>query len=95
MAEPQKFAILKRARRIWAVGAIHGESDRLIGLHDVLAERFEPPGDRLIYLGNYLGRGPNSAATIAELLDFRRRDKALPGKIAADDVYLHAAQEEM
>ena len=95
MAEPQKFAILKRARRIWAVGAIHGESGRLIGLHDVLAERFEPPGDRLIYLGNYLGRGPNSAATIAELLDFRRRVMALPGIFAADVVFLRGAQEEM
>ena len=95
MAEPQKFAILGRPRRIWAIGAIHGECRRLIGLHDALSVRFEPPGDRLVYLGNYLGRGPDIAGTIEELLDFRRRVMALPGIFAADVVFLRGAQEEM
>src|SRR5215510_11761123 len=66
-----KFAVLRRCVRVWAVASIHGEVDRLIHLHDRLAERIVV-GDRLVYLGNYLGRGPAVAATIDCLLDFRR-----------------------
>lgn len=95
MAGDKKFAVLTRPRRIWAIGAIHGDRARLIALHDVLAERFAPPGDRLVYLGNYLGRGPDIAGTVEELLDFRRRVLALPGIFAADLVFLRGAQEEM
>lgn len=95
MAESQKFAVLKRARRIWAVGAIHGEAGRLASLHDRLAERFAAPGDRLVYLGNVLGRGPRVAETVDELLEFRRRVIALPGMFASDVVALRGGQEEM
>ena len=70
-ATTEKFARLRRARRIWAVAAIHGEATRLTRLHDLIAARFAD-GDRLVYLGNYLGRGSAIAATIDELLDFRR-----------------------
>lgn len=95
MAESQKFAILKRARRIWAVAAIHGEAERLRTLHDRLAERFQAPGDRIVYLGNYLGRGPDVAGTVDELLDFRRRVISIPGFFASDVVFLRGGQEEM
>jgi hypothetical protein len=95
MAESQKFAILRKTRRIWAVGAIHGEAARLAALHDMRAGRFALPGDRIVYLGNYLGRGPDVGGTVEELLDFRRRALALPGMFAADIVYLRGGQEEM
>jgi serine/threonine protein phosphatase 1 len=95
MAESQKFAILKRARRIWAVGAIHGEAARLRALHDRLAERFQAPGDRIVYLGNYLGRGPDVGGTVDELLEFRRRVISIPGVFASDVVFLRGGQEEM
>jgi hypothetical protein len=52
-----KFAELGRPRRIWAIGAVHGDVHRLAALHDDLGQRFQP-GDRLIYLGNYSGPGP-------------------------------------
>ncbi len=95
MAESQKFAVIKRAERIWAIGAIHGDTNRLGALHDLLAERFRPPGDRLVYLGNYLGRGPDVTGTVDELLDFRRRVIALPNMFASDVIFLRGGQEEM
>ncbi|WP_439816089.1 hypothetical protein [Zavarzinia sp. CC-PAN008] len=88
------FAILERPRRIWAIAAIHGELDRLVRLHDAVAERIRM-GDRLVYLGNMLGHGPDVVGTVDELLDFRCRVLAEPGMMPQDIVYLRGAQEEM
>ncbi|HEX7968627.1 MAG TPA: hypothetical protein VF502_10425, partial [Stellaceae bacterium] len=88
------FARFKRARRVWAVAAIHGERARLAALHLKLAARLDR-GDRLVYLGGYLGHGPDIAGTLDELLAFRRlflaRRHAFPGDIA----FLRGSQEEM
>jgi serine/threonine protein phosphatase 1 len=94
MSDRDKFAVLRRCRRIWAVAAIHGEADRLDALHRALAGRFAT-GDRLVYLGNYLGRGPAVAATMDRLLAFRRALIAQPGMFASDVAYLRGSQEEM
>jgi len=94
MPELQKFAPLGRPRRVWAVGAIHGEVDRLAALHDDIGARFRP-GDRLVYLGNMIGRGPDVRGTMEELLAFRRAVLAMPSVIVGDIVYLRGAQEEM
>ncbi len=89
-----KFARLRGARRIWAVAAIHGEAERLTRLHDRIAARFAE-GDRIVYLGNYIGHGNAVTATLDELLDFRRRIMAKPLGFACDIVFLRGAQEEM
>jgi serine/threonine protein phosphatase 1 len=96
MAEVDRniFATLRRARRVWAVAAIHGEAERLNDLHDQLAERLSE-GDRLVYLGNYMGRGAAVADTIDALLEFRREVLAAPGMFACDIAYLRGQQEEM
>lgn len=94
MPDSEKFTQLGRPRRLWAVGAVHGEADRLAALHDDIGGRFRP-GDRLIYLGNMIGRGPAVRAVIDELLAFRRAVLALRGVIASDVVYLRGGQEEM
>ena len=65
------FARLDRAARVWAVGAIHGEASRLKALHARLAPRLGR-GDRLVYLGGYLGHGPDVAGTLDELIAFLR-----------------------
>ncbi|MBV9825914.1 MAG: hypothetical protein JO001_09585 [Alphaproteobacteria bacterium] len=93
-AKRQNIFSLRKAQRTWAMAAIHGEVDRLARLHDRIAERFRD-GDRIIYLGNYLGRGEAINATVEELLDFRRRILARPRGFACDIVYLRGAQEEM
>jgi len=99
MADSTVFATLRwsrqaQDRRVWAISAIHGEADRLKALHDALGQRLRQ-GDRLVYLGNYLGRGPAVRATLDELIAFRRRVIALPGMFAADVAYLRGCQEEM
>jgi serine/threonine protein phosphatase 1 len=94
MSDNEIFATLRAARRVWAVASIHGEADRLTALHGQLAQRFQT-GDRLVYLGNYLGRGSAVGGTISELLDFRRMVLAAPGAHACDIAYLRGAQEEM
>ena len=93
-ATDTKFAQFNRARRIWAVASIHGEAARLSRLHDQIARRFAD-GDAIVYLGNYLGRGSAVAATVDELLDFRRRVLARPGGSACEIVFLRGAHEEM
>jgi serine/threonine protein phosphatase 1 len=90
----QRFAVLRGARRVWAVGAIHGEATRLRRLHDILGPRLAA-GDRLVYLGNFLGRGAEIAAVLDELLQFRAALLALPGAFQCDVAYLRGAQEEM
>ena len=93
-ADSEIFARLVRPQRIWAVAAIHGDAPRLIELHAALAARLGK-GDRLVYLGGYLGHGAGIAATLDELVRFRRlflaRRLAFPGDIA----FLRGSQEEM
>ena len=93
-ANTNKFAIVSHARRIWAVGAVHGERAHLAALHNAIEARFRP-GDRLVYLGNYLGRGPDIAGTLDELLLFRRALLARLTLFDGDIVHLRGAQEEM
>jgi len=94
MADRDKFAILRKCRRVWAVAAIHGETERLRKLHAEIGGRFRP-GDRLVYLGNYLGHGIDVRGTLDELLAFRREMIARPGLFAADVAFLRGSQEEM
>jgi hypothetical protein len=89
-----RLARLRAARRVWAVAAIQGEAQRLAELHDTISERFQA-GDRVVYLGNYVGPGGAVLATIDELLDFRRRVLGRAAGAACDVVFLRGAQEEM
>jgi serine/threonine protein phosphatase 1 len=90
----QIFATLRRGRQFWAVASVHGEAERLIALHRELERRFAP-GDRLVYLGNLIGRGAEVCATVDELLEFRRTLLARPAMFACDIAYLRGGQEEM
>ncbi|MDF2097347.1 hypothetical protein [Aquibaculum arenosum] len=95
MAASQIFATLTDDyQRVWAVASIHGEVGRLEALHAGLWDRLRP-GDRLVYLGNAIGRGPDSCATIDELLSFRRAFMTLQPEEAPQVVFLRGAQEEM
>jgi len=94
MTDRQKFAVLRAARRVWAIGAIHGEAVQAAALHEVLWPRLELC-DRVVYLGNMIGRGPAARETLDELLRFRRAVIAKPHADAEDVVYLRGSQEEM
>jgi serine/threonine protein phosphatase 1 len=93
-AVSQYFARLVRPRRIWAVAAIHGEAQRLVQLHRRLAPRVAK-GDRLVYLGGYLGHGPDIAGTLDELVAFRRLFLSRPLAFLGDIAFLRGSQEEM
>ncbi len=67
---------LDETGRVFAVGDIHGENRKLNSLLDSLP--FEPHRDQLIFLGDYINRGPDSSAVIATLIDLKQR---VPGTI--------------
>ncbi len=65
--------------RLYAIGDVHGRSDLLAEVHariEVdLANR--PVGDwRVIHLGDYVDRGPDSAGVLRMLLDYRADGRA-------------------
>jgi serine/threonine protein phosphatase 1 len=94
MSDQTIFSALPGGSRIWAVAAIHGEAERAAALHDRMGPQMQP-GDRLVYLGNYYGRGAAVGPTIDEILVFRRRVMASFGNDGDAVVYLRGAQEEM
>ena len=56
--------------RLLAVGDIHGYSDAL----ERLTEHVAPSeSDRVVFLGDYIDRGPDSRGVIEYLMDFGRR----------------------
>src|SRR6201988_5021952 len=89
-----KFALLRGARRVWAIAAVNGEACPLVRLQYAIIKRFQEDY-RVVYLGNYLGHGDAVLATIDELLDFRRRVLGRQRGFACDVVFLRGAQEEM
>lgn len=94
MSDQASFAVLNVPCRVWAVASIHSEHEHLARLHDTLAPRIIS-GDRLVYLGNMIGRGSGARQTIDEILRFRREFMARPGNDAPDVALLRGAQEEM
>ena len=95
MSYRNAFAVLRETGRIWAIGSIHGEADRLRALHQQLTSLLQP-NDRVVYLGNYLGYGPDVVGTVDELLSFRRAFLARPPYADINDfVLLRGSQEEM
>lgn len=94
MADNEIFARISLARRIWAIGSVHGEVDRLRDIHRIVLSQFAD-GDRLVYLGNFMGRGPHVRPTIDEMLRVRRKLLARPGMFIEDIIFLRGSQEEM
>lgn len=90
----RRFAVLKRPQRIWTVASIHGEAALAERLHEALLQRWQP-FDRIVYLGNMIGRGTAVRETLDSLLAFRRTVLAVPHAIPEDIVYLRGGQEEM
>jgi serine/threonine protein phosphatase 1 len=87
------YAKLTAARRVWAIGAVHGEAGKLKDLHRELSAR-AAPGDRFVYLGNLIGYGAQIVETLDEALRFRRV-MFTPGMESGDFAYLRGSQEEM
>jgi serine/threonine protein phosphatase 1 len=58
----------------YAIGDVHGCRDKLARLLDVL--RYDPTADRLIFLGDYIDRGPDSKGVIDLILCLQRENAA-------------------
>ncbi len=57
--------------RVLAIGDIHGMYDKLISLADRI--RFSPEEDLLVFLGDYIDRGPESVRCLQHVCDLQRR----------------------
>lgn len=74
---PMDVAATPPGTRIYAVGDIHGRLDLLIALQELIAAdaaRSSSQRRVLVYIGDYIDRGPNSAGVLDLLLD-----RPLPG----------------
>ena len=71
--------------RIYAVGDIHGCYDKLLVLMGKLDIDFE--SDTLVFLGDYIDRGPQSFEVVAYLCDLKQRH--------ANTIFLKGNHEEM
>ena len=56
--------------KLYAVGDIHGSIAHLTRLVETVP--FEPE-DRIVFMGDYIDRGPDSRGTVEFLLSFRER----------------------
>ena len=89
-----RFANLGSPERVFAIPSIHGDIQKLHGVHERIFNEFRA-GDRLVYLGNYTGYGHYSKQTIDSILVFRKCLLSIPGVMPSDIVYLRGTQEEM
>lgn len=87
-----KFCDMGQPRRIFALSALNGDVLRLRHLHDYLLENVRP-GDRIVYLGDYVN-SRHGAAALNEMLLFRQMMMMRPGMEASDFIYLRGVCEE-
>jgi len=59
----------------FAIGDIHGEADKLARLHDAILDRiaFEGGPAKIVHLGDYIDRGPNSRGVIEKVMALEGR----------------------
>lgn len=89
------FAILTPVGRIWAIAPVRGEAALLREIHAGIEAGFQR-GDRVVYLGDIIGVGPDVVGAVDEVLRFRRWVLAQPPFTHPDDVVvLRGSQEEM
>ena len=65
--------------RLYAIGDVHGRVDLLAEMHLRIAHdlaRRPVAGRRVIHLGDYIDRGPDSARALGRLLDYQRAGQA-------------------
>lgn len=57
-------------KRLIAVGDIHGQMGKLLGLMELLQPG---PEDQFVFLGDYVDRGPDSRGVIDYLIEFKKK----------------------
>lgn len=74
-------------KNFFAVGDIHGCYDKLTSLMDTLDNHIDPDNDTIVFLGDYIDRGPNSFEVVEYLINIKERFR--------DIVFLKGNHEEM
>jgi serine/threonine protein phosphatase 1 len=74
------------SRKIFAVGDIHGCHDKLVAMMKILPWR-KDEGDLLLFIGDYIDRGPKSREVVDYLVRLRRE--------GGDFVFLKGNHEKM
>ncbi|RST85259.1 serine/threonine protein phosphatase [Aquibium carbonis] len=70
MSVHYRDAAAPKGMRIYAIGDVHGRRDLLDRMHELIAaeiERDRPADWRIIHLGDYVDRGPDSAGVVERL----------------------------
>jgi serine/threonine protein phosphatase 1 len=64
----------------FAIGDVHGEADKLGRLHDAILDRiaFEGSPARIVHLGDFIDRGPNSRGVIERVMALEKRFASNP-----------------
>jgi serine/threonine protein phosphatase 1 len=77
--------------RVLAIGDIHGCSKALVALADTVKFR---PDDRIVTLGDYVDRGPNSAAVLDWLIARSKTNELIPLRGNHEIMMLRARNDE-
>jgi serine/threonine protein phosphatase 1 len=75
--------------RIYAIGDVHGRLDLLKNMHEAIAEDLGEHAVedwRIVHLGDYVDRGPNSAGVLDFLAEAQRRDQRIISLAGNHDV---------
>lgn len=67
--------------RIYAIGDVHGHADLLDKMHEAISADLlvgEPQQVHIVYLGDYIDRGPDSKGVIDRLISRRDRGDGIP-----------------
>jgi len=72
---------LETGLRVYAIGDIHGHADALSRMHEAIsADLLHAPPERahIVYLGDYIDRGPENRAVLDTLIARRDRGDGIP-----------------
>jgi serine/threonine protein phosphatase 1 len=78
----------------FAIGDVHGQADKLRRLHDAILQRidFERRAAKIVHVGDYIDRGPDSRGVIDQIMALERRFDRDP---AVEVVSLMGNHEQM
>ena len=65
--------VAQKIEKFFAVGDIHGNLSRLEQLMEEIKPAFNPDSDTLVFLGDYIDRGPDSKGVVDFILRLRRK----------------------
>ena len=87
---PREVVSLRAPRPLFAIGDVHGMAGMLDGMIGMIRERIEEDGlhdAAVVFLGDYVDRGPQSRETIDLLLES-------PARLGVETVFIRGNHEE-